>query len=271
MLNSVKELNGREIAGFIKERQAKQVRRLVQADGIKPKLVIVSTSEDPASKLYMKLKKNYGADIQSEVDVHQISQSQAVELISKLNKDESVHGIIVQLPLAESGQENEILNAVAPDKDVDGLGVDSTFVPATPLAIHWLLEGYSIDLKTKKVLVVGKGRLVGAPLLKLLKNQGVSVQVADSKTENFAQVVANAGVIITATGKPGLITSDMISYNSVVVDAGVAEVDGQTKGDLADNVYMRDDLILSPKKGGVGPLTVSALFDNLIKSADSKS
>jgi methylenetetrahydrofolate dehydrogenase (NADP+)/methenyltetrahydrofolate cyclohydrolase len=263
----MKLLSGRELAGYIKERQAQQVRSLRQANGVHPKLAIVVAKDDPVIETYMRLKQRYGADILVDVDVHRVKQAEAPALIEVLNNDQSVHGIIVQLPLAEPSQTDEIVNLVAGRKDVDALGTAAKFVPATPNAILWLLAGYNVDLASKKVLLVGRGKLVGAPLEKILQESGVDVTVADSKTTDLPAASLQADVIVTATGHPGILTSAMIRPGAVVVDAGVASEAGKTVGDLSADVYQRDDLTITPTKGGVGPLTVCALFDNVIRAA----
>lgn len=262
-----RQLNGSELAGFIKERQAKQVRGLRQAEDVIPKLAIIRTNPDPVVDSYMKLKQNYGADILVDVDVHTIEQNDALAKIKELNSDDTVHGIIVQIPLPDISQTDEILNAVSSDKDVDGLAQQTSFDPATPLAIDWLLAGYNVDLARKHIVIVGHGRLVGRPLAKLWQQNGFDVEVVDKKTPNLAEVVYTADVIICATGVPGLITSEMIKQDAVVVDAGVATDKNGLVGDIAPDVRERDDLIITPEKGGVGPLTVCALFENVIRSA----
>jgi methylenetetrahydrofolate dehydrogenase (NADP+)/methenyltetrahydrofolate cyclohydrolase len=263
----MKTLNGKELAGFIKERQAKQVRALRQAADIEPKLAIVVAKDDPVIETYIRLKKAYGADLLIDVDLHRVDQADVPALIKQLNNDDSVHGIIVQLPLADTSQTDDIVNMVAPNKDVDALGEKPDFEPATPMAILWLLAGYNVDLKGKKVLLVGRGKLVGAPLEKLLKTMEVDVEVVDRSASDLAEHTKNADIVITATGSPAILYSDMIKEGAVVVDAGVASESGKTVGDLADDVYQRDDLTVTPKKGGVGPLTVCALFDNVIRAA----
>jgi methylenetetrahydrofolate dehydrogenase (NADP+)/methenyltetrahydrofolate cyclohydrolase len=263
----MKLLSGRELAGYIKERQARQVRALRQAQHIQPKLAIVVTIEHPAIDVYMRMKTRYGDDILIDVETHRVKQAEVLAVIAQLNADELVHGIIVQLPLEDPSQTDKIVNAVAPEKDVDGLGANPDYDPATALAIVWLLAGYNVDLANKKVVLVGRGKLVGAPLERLLKRSGVDVAVVDSKTADIKIVCLGADVIITATGKPGLVTPDMIKQGAVVVDAGVAGEQGKTVGDLAEDVYLRDDLTITPTKGGVGPLTICALFDNVIRAA----
>jgi len=260
-------LNGLELAGFIKERQAHDVRSLKQSWNVQPKLAIVVTIEHPAIDVYMRMKARYGADILVDVETYRVPQAEAPSTIKRLNADPSVHGIIVQLPLDDPAQTDEIVNLVAPEKDVDALGKDATLDPATPLAILWLLAGYNIDLAGKKIVLAGRGKLVGAPLERMLLTSGHDVTVIDRKTADAPSILRQADIIITATGQPGLITSDMIKERTVVVDAGVAGEQGKTVGDLADDVYGRDDLTITPRKGGVGPLTICALFDNVIRAA----
>lgn len=263
----MKILNGRELAGFIKERQAHQVRGLRQAARIEPKLAIIVAKDDPVIETYVRLKQKYGADILVGVDIHRAQQSEVPELISQLNADTSIHGIIVQLPLSDPSQTDEIVNLVSPAKDVDALGVNATFEPATPMAILWLLAGYNIDLTGKKVVLVGRGKLVGAPLERMLLESGVDVEAVGRETKDLAAHTLEADVIITATGSPAIIYTDMIKEGAIVVDAGVASESGKTVGDLAPDVYDRDDLTITPTKGGVGPLTVCALFENVIRAS----
>jgi len=267
----MKILNGAELAGFIKERQARQVRGLKQAHGIEPKLAIVVTVDNPVIDVYMRLKQQYGADIQIAVGIHRVKQAEVKDLLNKLNKDQSIHGVIVQLPLENPVETDKIVNLVSPEKDVDALGDRAKFEPATPMAILWLLSGYNVDLTGKRVLLIGRGKLVGAPLEKILSESGVDVHVADRETADLAVETLQADVIITATGSPAIIYPNMIKLGAVVIDAGVASEDGKTVGDLAPEVYERDDLTITPAKGGVGPLTVCALFENVIRAAQRQA
>jgi len=263
----MKVLNGSELAGFIKERQAHQVRGLRQAWHIQPKLAIIVTVEHPAIEIYMRMKQRYGADILVDVDMHRVRQADVPALIKRLNQDKSVHGIIVQLPLEDPAQTDQIVDMVVPEKDVDALGKNATLEPATPLAILWLLAGYNIDLAGKHIVLVGRGKLVGAPLERMLLASGQNVSVVDSRTKDMERIILEADVIVTATFVPEIVRADMIKQGAVVVDAGVAGEEGKTVGDLAPDVYQRDDLTITPTKGGVGPLTICALFDNVIRAA----
>lgn len=263
----MKTLNGSELAGYIKERQARQVRNLRQAWHVQPRLAIVVTIDHPVINVYMRMKQKYGADLAIDTEVHRVSQDEAPETIRRLNEDSAVHGIIVQLPLERPDETDKIVSLVAPEKDVDGLGPNPQFEPATPMAILWLLAGYNVDLQGKKILLIGRGKLVGQPLERLLLKSGFDVSVADRQTKDLAAEALASDVIITATGSPAILYPDMIKRNAVVVDAGVAGEEGKTVGDVAPEVYDRDDLSITPVKGGVGPLTVCALFENVIRAA----
>ncbi len=264
----MKLLLGSELAGFIKERQAHNVRSLKQSKGIFPKLAIIKTIDNPVIDLYVSLKRRYAEDIGIQVEVFRVNQKEASSLLEQLNNDSSVHGIIVQLPLEDPSETDQLVNLVSPRKDVDALGEKAKFDPATPMAILWLLSGFNVDLQGKKVVLVGRGKLVGAPLEKMLKASGVDVSVADSSTKDVAVMTREADIIVTATGRPAILTSDMIKPGAVVVDAGVASENGKTLGDVDKEVLEREDLTITPEKGGVGPLTVCALFENVIRSAE---
>ena len=263
----MRSLNGRELAEYIQERQAKQVRGLRQSDKVVPKLAIVVASNNPVIDVYMRLKQRYGEEIFVDVDVHRVDQAAVPALVEKLNADNTIHGIIIQLPLEDPSQTDDLTALVAPAKDVDGLGSDASFDPATPLAVMWLLAGYNIELRDKTVLLVGLGKLVGRPLQKLMLASGITPQVSTIETADLQELCPLADVIISATGVPGIITPAMLKQKAVVVDAGVASEGGKTVGDLAPEVYDRDDLTITPTRGGVGPLTVCALFDNVIIAA----
>lgn len=263
----MKLLDGSELSGYIKERQLKQVRALRQSWRVFPRLAIVRADSSPVTDIYVRLKCEYGADILVDVDVFNLSQDDLIDKIQALADDDNIHGIIVQLPLADDSLTEAAINAVSSDKDVDGLTDNSDFTPATAMAIDWLMAGYNVNLSGKKIAIVGNGRLVGAPLANLWKRANIDVSVYDIKTKNLSDVVKASDVIVTATGVPGLITSDMISQKSVIVDAGTASEHGKIVGDLAADVRERSDLTITPVKGGVGPLTVAALFDNVIIAA----
>lgn len=271
----MKLLNGAELRDFIKERQAKQVRALRQSWRVFPKLVIFYSSKNPVIETYMRLKTAYAEDILIEAEKRFVAPENLVEEIRKANASEEIHGIIVQLPLENSNGEkiegeelSKILAEISPEKDVDGLASD-VFEPATAVAIDWLLVGYNVELVGKKIAVVGQGLLVGKPLAKRWKNSGLDVKTFDEQnTEEMRETLSNFDVVVTAVGKAGLISSEMLKQKAVVVDAGTSSENGVIKGDIAEEVREnRQDLTITPKIGGVGPLTVAALIDNVIISA----
>ncbi len=278
----MKILDGKELAEFVKERQAKQVRGLRQAWKTFPNLAIIVAQDadsaqngenggtNPVIDLYVRLKQAYGADILIDVDVHRVHQPEVAATIMQLNEDPAVHGIIVQLPLPDPSKTDALLALIAPQKDVDALrGPGGIYVSATAMAIDWLLAGYAVTLPGSAIAIVGQGRLVGAPLKHLWETVGHTVAAYDETTQDLQAALRKADIIITATGVPGLITADMIAPGAVVVDAGTAaSEDGQIVGDVAADVRERQDLKITPVKGGVGPLTIAALFDNVITAAN---
>lgn len=263
----VKLLDGTELADYVKERQAKQVRNLRQSWNIAPKLAIIQTVDDPVIDTYVRMKHRYGEDIAIDVDVHRPKPDEILSVIAELNDDESVHGIIVQLPLAPGVSVDDVLNAVETTKDVDGLAKESRFTAATAQAIDWLLNGYNVELKARKIAIVGNGRLVGAPLAGLWRQAGYQVTVFDEHSNNMAKSLRRHDLIVSAAGVPGLIRSESIQPGAVVVDAATSAEHGKVVGDVATEARERTDLTITPEKGGVGPLTVVSLFDNVIRAA----
>lgn len=287
-----KILDGRELAGFIKRRQSELMR------GRRAKLVIIRDSDDAVIRKYVELKKRYGEEIGVEVVdefvdgvgeekhgmmlkvhgsegvVHGVKASghgmkvsgheneRLVQVIHKSNDDKKVDGIIVQLPL-KGAEAEKVLPLIAAGKDVDGLSGAGRFDSATATAINWLLAGHNIELVNKKIAVVGRGRLVGRPLIRMWENSGLDVTVF-RRGDDLSRL-RDFEVIVTATGQPHLIKNEMVAPGAVVVDAGTASEDGVLVGDLDEEVRGRNDLLaITPKIGGVGPLTVAVLFDNVI-------
>ena len=282
----MKILNGKELAGYIKERQAHEASRLRAKLGRKPKLVIIYDNDSPVIKKYMQLKQCYGEDIGVEVEQR---KGELKEEIVAAGEAEDVDGIIVQLPLAQPEMTDEALSLIPSRKDVDGLrsGMTksrdeskddaingnatigtSSFDSATATAIHWLLNGYGIELQDKKIAVVGRGRLVGAPLIRMWKVSGYDV--TEFGRDGDLNQLPKFDIIVTATGVPHLVKTEMVASGTVVVDAGTASENGVLVGDVDESVRERDDLGgITPKIGGVGPLTVSALFENVLKAANN--
>lgn len=258
----MKILDGRELAGFIKERQATQVHQMSK----KPKLLILRDSDNPVITKYVDLKKQYGEDIGIEVVDVYVQPDALREEIIHANSDPTIDGIIVQLPLINKDKTDEITSLIAPKKDVDGLSENGDYDSATATAINWLLAGYDIKLQNAKIAIVGRGKLVGAPLYKMFTDSNYNVTLFHRGSD--LTKLNQYDIIITATGVPGLIVDSMVRPGAVVIDAGTASDKGVLKGDLAAEVRNRTDLTaITPEKGGVGPLTVTCLFDHVIHAA----
>lgn len=265
----MKILDGRELAGFIKERQAAEVRSIIGSSGRAPKLLIIRDSDNPVITKYVGLKVRYGEDIGVEVEDFFAKSIEDVRArILEANEDPAISGMIVQLPLTDAAQTDEIVSLISPSKDVDGLSGDSSkFDSATATAITWLLSGYDISLKPPaRIALVGRGRLVGGPLSRMFSSSGYDFEVFGRDSD--LTKLKRCDIIITATGEPHLISDDLISEGTVVVDAGTASEDGVLVGDVDDAVRERKDLrAITPRVGGVGPLTVSVLFENVLRAA----
>lgn len=260
----MKILDGRELAGFIKERQFQIVRGM----RVKPKLLIIRDSDNPVIMKYVGLKKRYGEDIGVVVEDYLAQDAAEIrEKILAANDDEGVSGIIVQLPIREREKTDELCGLIAPEKDVDGLSGSGRYDSATATAINWLLAGYDIRLTGAKIAIVGRGKLVGAPLEKMWTNSGLDVTVlrhGDDLTK-----LKDFDIIVTATGQPRLILNSYVKKGAVVVDAGTASEGGVLVGDVDDVVRERDDLTaITPVVGGVGPLTVTCLFEHVIGAGE---
>ncbi|MDR3125996.1 MAG: bifunctional 5,10-methylenetetrahydrofolate dehydrogenase/5,10-methenyltetrahydrofolate cyclohydrolase [Candidatus Nomurabacteria bacterium] len=261
----MKFLNGNELVGFIKQRQAHQVRGLIQHDKIQPKLAIITTKDDPVINIYMDLKKAYGADILIDAEIFRVGQGAELEQkIAQLNADQFVTGIILQLPLENPAETDQYVTKIDPRKDVDGLGSDQFFVPATAMAVDWLVNGYNIELLGKKIAIVGQnGRLVGRPLMKLWEKY----QPTGFGRDDDLRRLRTFDIVVSATGSAAVIKPEMLGLDAVLIDAGTVSENGKIVGDADPSLYNRQDLTITPPTGGVGPLTVAALFDNVIKAA----
>ena len=248
----MKTLSGSELAGFIKQRQLSQVSNL----SYQPCLLIIRDSDNPVIAKYVNLKIRYGTDIGIKVvDYCAKDSADIASCIASANTDPTIHGIILQLPITDTSRTDELCNLITPHKDVDGLGINSTYDSATATAILWLLAGYDVKLDNKKIAIVGRGKLVGAPLFRMFQDSHYDVSLfhrGDDLT-NLRQF----DIIISATGVPGLIVSDYISPGAILVDAGTASENGIIKGDISPELYTRTDIAaITPTIGGVGPLTV---------------
>lgn len=268
-------LYGKPVAQAI-EQEIKTKIANFRSSQIKPFLAVILVGNDAASQLYTQKKKDKAESLGIGFRLHhfptEIKEQNVIDLIGCLNQNKNVSGIIIQLPLPESFDTPKILAQIDSKKDVDGL--NNGFAPTTAGAILELLNYYNIGLKNKKIVIVGRGKLVGAPLEKILSEKNFDVTVCDSKTLDLAVQTNQADIIISGVGKPGLITSDMVKSDTVIIDAGTAESSGSTVGDIDTEVYDGVSVYTkvssySPVPGGVGPVTVVKLLKNVVEAAEN--
>lgn len=266
MSQKTKILNGHLLADFIKERQSSAISQMPT----RPTLLIIRDSDNPVITKYVELKVIYGKDIGVNViDYLAKDTNDIIAKIKSANQDASIHGIILQLPIIEKDKTDEITSLIAPSKDVDGLGGSANYDSATATAILWLLAGYDIDLKNRTIALIGRGKLVGLPLYKIFSASNYQVEMFHRGSD--LTKLKNFDIIISATGKPGLILDDYIKPGAVVVDAGTASENGVIKGDLEKRVRTRTDLAaITPEIGGVGPLTITCLFEHLLEASNKQ-
>jgi methylenetetrahydrofolate dehydrogenase (NADP+)/methenyltetrahydrofolate cyclohydrolase len=234
-----------------------------------PTLLILKDSENPVIEVYVRMKKRYAEDIGVMVEVKTVATDGLTEEIERANSDDKIHGIIVQLPILQPERTDEICNYIAPEKDVDGLGEGAKYDSATATAINYLLAGHNIELAGKKIAILGYGKLVGRPLAKMWSDSGYDVAIFRHKdNDRLGKVLPKFDVIVSATGIPSILQPEMIKSGAVVIDAGTASEDGVIVGDTSKELATRQDIKITPPTGGVGPLTISALFDNLLRATN---
>lgn len=261
-------LSGKPVAQAIEQELKERIEGLKQKN-IQPHLAVILVGDDPASILYVRKKEEKAESLGIGFKLYHFpamaAESDILNLITDLNQNKNIHGVIVQLPLPDSIDSAKIIAAISAKKDVDGLIDDLKSVTAG--AILEMLKYYNIDINNKKIVIIGRGKLVGVPLEKILKSENFNVEVCDSKTANLQEMTLSADIIISGVGKPGLIKSDMVSEKAIVIDAGTAEEGGSTVGDVDQSVYQKVSAY-SPVPGGVGPITVIKLLKNVVESAE---
>jgi len=276
-----KIIDGKAIAANIRSELKDKVSELKRR-GINPKLAVILVGEDPASQIYVRNKEKGCADIGMLSDAHRLpadtSAKQLIALISDLNNDVSVNGILVQLPLPKGLDEKAILGHVAPSKDVDGLhfqnmgklfkGERPSFVPCTPSGVMQLLLSTGVEIAGKEAVVVGRSNIVGKPVALLLLNENATVTICHSKTKNLGEVVKRADIVIAAVGRPNLITGEMIKRGAVVIDVGMNRLESGLVGDVDFESAKNVASYITPVPGGVGPMTIAMLLKNTVISAE---
>ena len=268
-------MDGKGLAERVRAEVARDIEALDQPVG----LATVLVGDDPASEIYIKRKQEACREVGIEPFDHKLSaettEDELLQVVSDLNADDLVTGILCQLPLPDQIDEDRIIRSIAPIKDVDGfhpfsaghlLQGSPTFVAATPAGIMEILREYEVDLLGARAVVVGRSNIVGKPMALLLLAEHATVTICHSRTRDLGDVVREADVVVAAVGRAAMITGDMVREGATVVDVGINRVEGKVVGDVAEDVRGRAGL-LTPVPGGVGPMTIASLLRNTVKAA----
>ena len=275
-----KLISGKEISLSVKEIVAEEVKDL-KKNGIEPCLAVILVGDDPASKVYVNNKKKAcefcGIRSLEYLLPADASQEELNSLVEKLNSDESVNGILCQLPLPSHLDEKEVLNLIKPEKDVDAFHPenvghimigDFNFLPCTPAGIMEMLKYENIGLDGKNCVIIGRSNIVGKPMAMLMLKENATVTVCHSHTKNLKEVVARADVVVAAVGKAKFVTADMIKDGAVIIDVGINRCeDGKLYGDVDFEACKEKASYITPVPGGVGPMTIATLMQNTVTAA----
>lgn len=267
-------IDGKAFAAKLRAEVAEEIAN----EGLKPGLAVILVGGDPASQVYVankdKAAKEVGIDAQTIRLIGSATQKEILKRIHQLNIDDSVHGILVQLPLPAQMNEDAIINAIAPEKDVDGFHIinaglaatgQDSMVPCTPLGCIIMLKEKLGDLTGKNAVVIGRSNIVGKPMANLLLKENCTVTIAHSKTQNLKDVCAQADILVAAVGRPKMVKADWVKQGATVIDVGInRQEDGKLCGDV-DFEDVKDKCeFITPVPGGVGPMTIACLLKNTV-------
>lgn len=273
-------IDGKNLAKNIRESLKDEVKELKNAE-IYPKLAVIMVGDDKASKVYVKNKSKACEDVGIAYEEYLLPAStkmqELLELIEKLNNDETIHGILVQSPLPNGLDANEAFRTISHKKDVDGFHPinvgklslnQDCFISCTPYGIIKMLESYNIPIEGANAVIIGRSNIVGKPLAKCLLNKNATVTVCHSKTKNLKEITKNADILIAAIGKPKFVTENMLKNGATVIDVGINRTDdGKLVGDTDFENIKEKVQYITPVPGGVGPMTIAMLMYNVVKAA----
>ncbi len=276
-------IDGKVISASVKERVKAEVEAL-KTEGITTGLAVIIVGEDPASKVYVSNKKKaceaLGIISEEYALPEDITQEELLALIEELNNKDSINGILCQLPLPRHLDEQAVINAILPAKDVDAfhpqnvgkimLG-DYDFVPCTPAGIMEMLKYENIDIEGKTCVVIGRSNIVGKPMGMLLLHKNGTVTICHSRTKDLSEVCRKADILVAAVGRPNFVTADMVKDGAVVIDVGINRVDGKLVGDVDFEAVKDKCEAITPVPGGVGPMTIAMLMQNTLTAAKKQN
>jgi methylenetetrahydrofolate dehydrogenase (NADP+)/methenyltetrahydrofolate cyclohydrolase len=275
-------IDGKAFAAKVRGQVAEHVARLKEENGITPGLAVVLVGEDPASQVYVRSKGKQTVEVGMNSYEHKLdaetSEADLLALIDRLNKDPEVHGILVQLPLPKHLDEDLVINAIAPEKDVDGFHISNvgllgtgqkSMVPCTPLGCLMMLRDYHGSLSGLNAVVIGRSNIVGKPMAQLLLNDSCTVTIAHSRTKDLPDVVRRADIVVAAVGRPEMVSGDWIKHGATVIDVGINRIEkpeGGTRlvGDCHYDSCAAVAGAITPVPGGVGPMTIACLLANTV-------
>ncbi len=274
-------IDGKSIAKELRESLAPRVAALKE-QGITPGLTVIVVGDDPASAIYVRNKERACVKLGMNSQVlrfpAETTQEEILNIVRLLNQDDSVHGILVQLPLPRHIDEQAVLRAIDPDKDVDGfhamnagrlMNGEPGFVACTPKGVMRLLEVSGVELDGKNAVVVGRSNIVGKPMALLLLQKNCTVTIAHSHTKDLAAVTRSADILVVAVGRAGFITGDMVKPGAAVMDVGINRVDGKVVGDVDFESAKEVASCITPVPGGVGAMTIAMLMENTVEAAEN--
>ena len=278
---AAKIIDGKAFAATVREKVAGHVARLKEEHDITPGLAVVLVGEDPASQVYVRSKGKQTVEVGMNSYEHKLeadtSEADLLALIDQLNKDETVHGILVQLPLPGHLDEDLVINSIAPEKDVDGFHISNvgllgtgqkSMVPCTPLGCLMMLRDYHGSLSGMDAVVIGRSNIVGKPMAQLLLGDSCTVTIAHSRTKDLPDVVRRADIVVAAVGRPEMVPGDWIKEGATVIDVGINRIERDGKNKLVGDVDFASASAragaITPVPGGVGPMTIACLLANTV-------
>ncbi|MBR6533872.1 MAG: bifunctional methylenetetrahydrofolate dehydrogenase/methenyltetrahydrofolate cyclohydrolase FolD [Clostridia bacterium] len=279
----MKLIDGKIISASVKERVKNEVEAL-KKEGITTGLAVIIVGEDPASKVYVANKKKaceaLGIISEEYALSENTTQEELLALIDELNKKPSINGILCQLPLPRHLDEQAVINAIAPEKDVDAfhpqnvgkiMQGDYDFVPCTPAGIMEMLAYENIEIEGKTCVVIGRSNIVGKPMGMLLLHKNGTVTICHSRTKDLKEVCLKADILVAAVGRPNFVTADMVKDGAVVIDVGINRIDGKLVGDVDFEAVKDKCEAITPVPGGVGPMTIAMLMQNTLTAAKKQN
>lgn len=273
-------INGKELAQKIRGELKEEVKEL-REKGIVPKLAVIMVGDNKASEVYVRNKSKacdeVGIEFEEFLKDENTSQKELIELIDELNNREDIHGILLQSPIPKHLDIREAFNRIDYKKDVDGfhpinvgkLSIgENSFISCTPYGVIKMLEAYNIEIEGRHAVIIGRSNIVGKPLIQCLLNKNATVTVCHSRTQNIKEIAKQADILIAALGKPKFVTEDMVKQGAVVIDVGINRTEeGKLVGDVDFENVEKKASYITPVPGGVGPMTIAMLMNNVVKAA----